>query len=171
MAIETIHVQNLLNDYGEKIVAALKKILPKESDASGSLRQSINFTIKPQGLTYKLQLNIADYYQWVDKGRRPGKMPPVKEIVKWTTARGGIFQKGKVSKGKKGRIKQISSQLRLSENAGWAIARSIAKKGTRGTNFISGTVPPWLEELKKEIPRALKQDVLIELKNLSKKTT
>src|SRR5437868_11915315 len=117
MAIETIHVQSLLKEYGEKIVAALQKALPKD-DASGRLRQSISFTLKPQGLAYKLELNIADYYQWVDKGRRPGKMPPVKDIIKWTTVRGGIFQKGKVSKNKKGRIREISSQLKLTENAG-----------------------------------------------------
>jgi hypothetical protein len=97
-------------------------------------------------------------------------MPPVKDIIKWTAARGGIFQRNKISKSKKGRIRQVSNQLKLSQNAGWAIARSIAKKGTKGTNFFSDTVPSWLEELKKEIPNALKQDVLIELKNLSKKT-
>jgi hypothetical protein len=162
MAIETVNVRKVLEAYGEKIVAALKKALPRDRDASGNLRDSISFTVKPDGLSYKFQLNIADYYKWVDKGRRPGKMPPVSEIIKWTASRQGIFQRGRLVQ-KKGRLKQVSSQLKLSTNAAWAIARSIQKHGTRGTHFYRNTVPPLMDELASALAKAIQQDVLVEL--------
>ena len=53
------------------------------------------------------QLETDDYYQFVGSGRGPGGMPPVEPIQAWLNAAG------------------------ISDVSPWAIAKSIAAKGTR----------------------------------------
>src|SRR6476469_3867445 len=108
MGIKTINVNSLLQKHGQEIVDQLGKALPKSSDATRTLRQSIRFTVKPSGMAYNFQLILADYYEWVDKGRKAGKMPPVDEIVKWTAAKRSIFKQSKLP-GRKGKLKQVSN--------------------------------------------------------------
>jgi len=69
------------------------------------------------------QLETDDYWRWVGNGRGPGKMPPVDSIAAWV-ARAGIAA------------------------SPWAIAKSIAKRGTRNfrqgkTNIFSDGIDKW----------------------------
>lgn len=159
-------VEALLNKQGKDLVSALEKALPRKVDATGSLRDSIRFTITRFGTSYKFELRLADYYEWVDKGRAPGKQPPIADILKWIKdKRFVINKKGQFATKTKGsKLQKISDNLKLSNQLAFAIARKIGKHGTKGNNFYSSTVPQWVEELKKELPKALKRDVLVEVK-------
>lgn len=61
-------------------------------------------------------LDSPEYTRFMLYGRGPGKMPPIEPIAGWC-AKQGI---------------DISP---------WAIAKSIAKKGTKGNDFLSPVVP------------------------------
>lgn len=62
---------------------------------------------------------MPDYTTFVDSGRRAGRMPPIKSIVKW------IREKNI----------NIPSNYTLEQFA-FAIAKNISKKGTKGKNFL-----------------------------------
>lgn len=160
------NVGQLLEKYGEALVGALEKALPPQADASGELRDSIHFQIKRFGINYKFELLLADYYQWVDKGRKPGKQPPISSILKWVKDKRLVIYKGKLQTKRKGKLKKISDDAKLSNRIAFAIARNIGKRGTKATNFYTPTVEKWLKDLKAELPKALKRDVIIELKTL-----
>lgn len=160
-------VEALLNTYGKQLVTALEKALPRTADATGELRNSIHFVITRFGITYRFELRLADYYKWVDEGRKAGKQPPIADILKWIKDKRFVMNKGKLQTKTKGsKLKNISDDLKLSNQLAFLIARKIGRRGTKGTNFYSSTVPAWVEELKKEIPKALKRDVLVELKSI-----
>jgi hypothetical protein len=165
--IKTVNVKAYLEIAGQAIVDALGKTLPREVDASKHLRKSIKFTIKPYGLAYYFDLHLADYYQWVDKGRKPGKMPPVSEIIKWTTNKHLVFDNGKLRRAtddKKSKLNLLSKNLSLQTKIAWAIARGIAKHGTKATNFYTPVVDLWIKTLKEELPKAYGKDILITVK-------
>lgn len=68
-------------------------------------------------------LETDDYWRWVGNGRGPGKMPPLDRIAGWLL-RAGI------------------------EASPWAIAKSIAKRGTRNfrqgkTNIFTDAIDKW----------------------------
>lgn len=172
MAIEikTVNVQAYLEEAGKAIVDALGKALPDTSDATGALRKSIRFTIQPRGLVYHFELRLADYYEYVDKGRKAGKMPPVSSIIKWIADKKFVMKNNKLQrKTQGGKLKKVSENLNLTTKIAWAIAKKISKHGTRGTNFYTPTVDDWIENLKKELPKALKRDVLVEVRELGAK--
>jgi len=71
-------------------------------------------------------LKAPEYSRFMLYGRGPGKMPPIEPIAGWC-AKNGI---------------DISP---------WAIAKSIAKKGTKGNDFLTPIVPKLSEFFGQEI--------------------
>jgi hypothetical protein len=161
-------VYSLLKIQGDALVSALELALPREKDATGGLRDSIHFEIKRFGLTYRFELYLADYYEWVDNGRAPGKQPPIESIIKWIKDKRLVIHSkyGLQAKYGKSKIKQVSDNLRQTRSLAFAIARKIGRRGTKGNNFYSNTVPAWVENLKIELPKALKRDVLVEIRSI-----
>ena len=104
--------------------------------ATGNLIQSIQAgfpSVTPSGIT--IGIEMADYYQWVEDGRRRGKRPPIMAIEQWISAKGIQVRQSK------GESKQ--SVLERRKSMAEAIAKKIASKGTikrfgyKGSNFIA----------------------------------
>lgn len=140
----------------QTFIDATKKNLDQDgSNASDKLSQSIRFNTKIFGFEYSFLLIMEDYYKFVDEGRKPGKMPPVSEIKKW------IIQKGLITRSQSRRSPNIQKEV---NSLAFIIARKISKKGKKGTHFYSKVVnQKSLDELKKDVSRALKKDVEIEI--------
>lgn len=121
-----------------KVIIEKLKESAREKDlkATGNLLQSIQVafpSITPQGITVAIEM--ADYYQWVENGRKKGKRPPIASIEQWISAKGIQVRK---SKGQSGQ-----SVLEMRKSMAEAIARKIASKGTikrfgyKGAGFIA----------------------------------
>ena len=100
------------------------------SVASGELNESIGVVIPmPKGGTWRGHIEMNDYWEYVDQGRKPGKMPPVSSILEWlkhpTVQDKFTFGRG-----------NISDQTALPSIA-YNIAKKIGREGTRGTNFAT----------------------------------
>lgn len=95
--------------------------------ASGNLYDSIasNFNIETQVLT----IEMAYYWFWVNRGRKPSdKMPPIEPIRRWAIIRG------------------------LPEGAAWGIAKNIQKWGYNGSQFFDTVASDKLiEEFENEL--------------------
>lgn len=76
------------------------------------------------------------YAYFVEYGRRSGKMPPIKMLVEWAR-------------------KKLRLDEKEARNAGFLIARKIAKKGTRPHPFFG----PAVEKNKKAIEDAIAQSI------------
>lgn len=167
IAIRAFNVEAYLTIAGQALVDALQAALPRESDATSALRESIRFTIQPFGLAYHFDLHLADYYKWVDEGRKAGKMPPVAKLIKWIADKKFIFQDNKLARARndrKSKLSRVSDNLKLTTKLAWAIAKKISKEGTQGTNFYTPVVKLWQENLKRELPKAYGRDILITIK-------
>jgi hypothetical protein len=125
------------------IIDKLKESLTEKGayTRAKQLMQSIKADIPnvtPQGAT--IGIEMINYYQWVESGRRPGKRPPIKSIEEWITSKGIQVRQ---SKGESGQ-----SVLDRRKSMAIAIAGKIASKGTikrfgyKGSNFIADVLTP-----------------------------
>lgn len=97
----------ILNEALERVGAALVQQMKQEVAVdTGKLRDSIDYYVKDN----ILYITMEDYGVYVDEGRAPGKMPPIKSIEGWAKRKG------------------------LNP---WAVATNISKYGTRPQPFMT----------------------------------
>ncbi|CAB5223438.1 hypothetical protein UFOVP384_51 [uncultured Caudovirales phage] len=146
--------------------------LGKDTNASGTLSESIRVTpVSFMGGDYSIEIAMADYWEWVENGRRPGKRPPINSIIKWikdkqlrlddkgTTAKGYKRSGTLISKSKK-KVMVGDKKVSILEAVAYKIAAKIGKYGTKATNFLSDAVDDYKDDLVKEMAKALKRDVV-----------
>jgi len=176
-------VNDILKTFGRKIVSELKNNLNTYGykggriDASGQLRDSIKFTARVLGDDYSFQLSMADYYKWVDEGRKAGKWagqyPTVNpnNILRWMQTKNTLNAKisGGVSTSNRAGIRSTSSvKLREAKSLAFLISRKIKTKGIKPTNFFSDVYnDEALLELKKNISKEIQKDIKIELTRIA----
>ncbi len=85
------------------------------------------------GFPESLNIIMEDYWYFVDEGRKPGRFPPVSDIRNW------ILNKPVNFAPINGKIPTIEQQV-------YMIGRSIAQKGTAGTNFTELATERTLEQ-------------------------
>jgi hypothetical protein len=127
-------------DVAKVIIEKLKQsVREKGVKATGNLLQSIRVDfpiVTPSGVS--IGIEMADYYQWVEDGRRKGKRPPIMAIEQWISAKGIQVRQSK------GESKQ--SVLERRKSMAEAIAKKIASKGTikrfgyKGAGFIADVI-------------------------------
>ena len=99
--------QKIVSASGFRIEAAAKKAAPVNF---GRLRDAIVMT-KPDPFTARVTAGV-NYAEFVEKGRQPGKFPPLGPIKLWAT------------------------RVLGNPGAAFAIARKIAMKGTKAQPFL-----------------------------------
>jgi hypothetical protein len=106
-----------MKEFGKDYVKILYRELRREGkDATGALINSLAFEIREEAKQIQIILLANDYLKYVDKGRKPGKYPPIKAIAKWVQVKG------------------------ISKEAIFPIARSIYKFGIKPTNVIQRVI-------------------------------
>lgn len=164
------NAEDVFYKYKSEIIEALRNnLIEKDKDQPGNLIQSIDVTIEEEGTKLTFELQMEDYWKYVDEGRKPGaKMPPQKAMLDFIKVR-GIRPKPKKIVGIKNKtvkkaLKQVSRDKQL-KSVAFAIGRSIKKHGIKPAHFFSEVVTPELiERLKADLAQALKKDVEVDIK-------
>jgi hypothetical protein len=114
------NLRKQLEILGVESIGFITKILVEnDKQVTGNLIRSLDFKIIQQVDGLFLQILAAPYFKFVDEGRKPGKMPPVKPIQKWSERKGIKFN-------------NMSNR-----QTAFVIARSIGKKGIRPLNITN----------------------------------
>jgi hypothetical protein len=174
--LELNDVEKVLYKYTELAIEGMKNELDIQGiNASRDLWQSIRpkyrIVTEKFGITYIAEIYMEDYYEFVDKGREPGKNPPIGPIMKWMANKEGFKLRGldKIGdireRGLKKKQKYTMEDI-VKANA-FAISRGIGKKGTKATHFYSNVInQEFYTAMNKELSDALKRDVTVEIRNL-----
>ena len=67
------------------IAAALRAV---GADNSGQLINSLRAELKDLGQNLEMLINAKGYFNVIEKGRLPGKQPPLSDIVQWVKSKG-----------------------------------------------------------------------------------
>ena len=147
--VPTKNLRKQLEVLGVEAVSILTRILTEENKrASGELIRSLDFKVMQDVNGLMLSILAADYFKYVDQGRRPGKMPPIKPIQSW------IEQKNIVFRGLDNR------------QTAFVIARSIGKKGIKPINAKQRMI----NEVQKNAAKILKIGAVKDIQELIDKT-
>lgn len=140
-------VYKVLKKYGEQVLNEMKnRLINAGKVASGTLLNSLAFVIESEK-NGQLTLSVGatgkadDYLYYVDKGRKPGKMPPIAPIQQWCKVKG------------------------IPEEAAWPIAKNIGKFGIKPTNFFTISITRRAKQLDKMLEEAILKDAQIALFN------
>ena len=122
-----------LNEFGRQVIAEMRTRLEGFGKVStGRLYQTMSYQVNAD-LT--VSFSFEDYAFYVDKGRKPGKQPPLDSIKAWCRVRN------------------------IPESAAFPIARKIGRDGIRPTNFISTTVNRRQKQFQEGLSKALLKDI------------
>jgi hypothetical protein len=146
----------VLWEFGNEMQTKLREQL-RSDDAyvSGDLAEHIEFETKILGTNMVFQLSLEDYFDYVNKGVNGTeqnrnspysygsiKAPPPSKLARWGLNR-GIVRGAKEAK-----------------SFGFAVSKSIQKKGTKGNKFYDKVVTQdRLKKLSRDISKAAAKDV------------
>jgi hypothetical protein len=155
----------LMNQLAEKFQSALKESLAKPypfapgynksrapfgvrdmKKKSGFLYNSIKVDFNPE--SNEVVVTMADYWKYVNDGRKPGKYVPIKPLMAWIRTKG--FNKNKeTGKFQKFNIKGMA----------FAVSKNIAKFGIAPTYFYDNAFEIFEREFANEAYEALGIDI------------
>lgn len=98
--------------------------------------------IEMNGSVLEVFFILPDYFTYAENGRKPGKMPPVNEILKWLKFKHLV---------PKTRAEKIPSTTQLA----YAISKSIAKNGTKGKHLLQKTIDATYDTIVDEMVNAI----------------
>jgi len=127
-----------------------KKKNTKESTLSNSLDYDLK--VYPSG-ALELGFKAADYFKYVEEGRKPGKMPPPSAIAKWIKIKPIKIRDTKTGKFKSKTDININS-------AAFAIAKHIGAFGVEPTWFFRDAFKMHYKRINKDILAAYAKDVV-----------
>lgn len=143
--------QNLLNrkqqrKYSEKYIRIISQELVRlGKKASGRLIKSLRAKFKDSTNAIEMVITSEKYLEYVDKGRKKGKYPPIQSIQNWCRLR------------------------KIPRAAAYPIAHKIFKFGIKPTNVIQRANKRWEKEIvpdiEKDLAKAIEKEVIKNLKN------
>ena len=149
MKIEKLtNLENCLLEYAIKFEDLWKsKMIENNIYASDKLYNSFNIDINLDNTTYTVDINLEDYWIFVENGRKAGgKFPPLNAILDW------IKIKPIIPKSVNG-VKPNNKQL------AFLIGRSIAEKGIKAKPIMAETTEELQEAFLSDIVDAIKKDI------------
>ena len=123
------HLQEALAQYAQAISDRYKQNLENSGRrASGQLISSVSTKVTVDGNEFVIELQLEDYWKYVEEGRGPGGFPPPDKILQWI------------------RMKPIlptplaNGKLPTEKQLAYLIGRKIANEGFEGTHDIQHTM-------------------------------
>lgn len=140
--IDLVNLKKQLEVVGVEAIGYITKILAEnDKQVTGNLIKSLDFKVIKDVDGFFLQILAAPYFKYVDEGRKPGRMPPIKPIQKWADRRGIKF-------------KNMSEQ-----QTAFVIARSIGKKGIKPLNITNRLINDIIMKKDKLIKAGAAKDI------------
>lgn len=153
MAEETLKLTRtieVLNEYAQAWANAYKaELIAEGKRATGDLIRSVSGEVVIENDVYSAVLNVADYYKYVEWGRKKGgKMPPISAILKWVQVKPVIA-----------RPNTLTGLVPTQEQLAYAIAKSIQQNGIEPTYALRETNNATFNAFEQRLKDALAEDL------------
>lgn len=146
--IKWTRLTEVLNEFADAFIQnARNNLEANQSNASYNLYNSFEKVIEVGEDYFKVSISLADYWQYLENGRGPGKFPPVDKIKEWIEVK--PINPTPLSNGKTPSVEQLS----------FLISRKIANEGTEGKPFFEPAKEQTIREFEDKINQAVDEDV------------
>lgn len=123
--LELTTIKKITDDF---VVELKNKLAANKTNASGTLSNSLKGIVKQNGKYIVISIQLEDYWQFVENGRKAGKYPPLSEIKKWISVKPVLPRPLK------------SGKLPTDNQLAYLIGRKISKVGTKAKPFLKPTI-------------------------------
>ena len=145
------HTMKALNDFGNFIVTTYKSQLEAEHMNNGELYRKITYSVSTGTGGWVITVSLADYWKYVEYGRRPGKMPPLEVIEKWIDV--------KQIKPHSMTLKSGKTVIPTPPQLPFLIARSIGRRGIAPKPLFKNSFEAAKQQFIQVIKDAITQDI------------
>ena len=147
---ELISFDNLLKALEEYAIAVRNEyqdnLIRSDRVASGDLLNNIEFEVLQNGTSFKVNLNLASYWKYLEEGTKPHK-PPISALLKWIEVKPILPRP--LDNGR------LPTPLQLA----FAIRHKIGEEGTEGTQDLQKAAQTIDEQWREKIIDAFNKDV------------
>ena len=144
------NLQQVLDDFTKDVAETYKSLLLRDGkNATGELISSIKpMTPELVDGTFECSLSLAPHWKYVENGRRPGKFPPIDNILEWVKAKPQLARPNRLDR-KELAPKQLA----------FLVARKIANKGIQPGNQLEEAMDIVYARWKDRIDAAITADI------------
>lgn len=144
------NLQQVLDDFTKDVADTYKSLLLRDGkNATGELISSIRpMTPELVDGTFECSLSLAPHWKYVENGRRPGKFPPIDNILEWVKAKPQLARPNRLDR-KELAPKQLA----------FLVARKIAAKGIQPGNQLEEAMDIVYARWKDRIDAAITADI------------
>lgn len=148
MDIKWTALERVLNEFADQFIQNARDGLQADgSIATGELYDSFEKIIEIGEDYYSVKISLADYWQYVNNGRKPGKFPPPPAIRNWIEVK--PVNPYPLPNGKTPSVQQLT----------FLISRKIANEGIEPTNFFDEAKEQTIRDFEQRIDLAIAEDV------------
>ena len=141
-------LEGVLEEYGTEVCERYRAELAEQGkNASGVLSGSVRYIVKKETTVYAVDLSLAEYWKYVEYGRRPGKFPPPDKILEWI------------------RVKPVlprpmeNGKLPTDQQLAYLIGRKIARDGIKPTPALADASTDVFDRFLARIGEAITDDL------------
>lgn len=146
--IKWTSLERVLNEFADQFIQNAKDGLQADgSIATGELYDSFEKIIEIGEDYYSVKISLADYWQYVNDGRKPGKFPPPPAIRNWIEVK--PVNPYPLPNGKTPSVEQLT----------FLISRKIANEGIEPTHFFDEAKEQTIRDFEDRINYAIEEDV------------
>ena len=144
------NLQQVLDDFTKDVAETYRSLLLRDGkNATGELISSIKpMTPELVNGTFECSLSLAPHWKYVENGRRPGKFPPIENILEWVKVKPELVRPNRL-----GRKELAPKQL------AFLVARKIATKGIQPGNQLEEAMDIVYARWKDRIDAAITADI------------
>ena len=145
------HTMKALRDFGKFIITNYKSQLEAEKMNNGELYRNIKYSVSTGTGGWVISVSLADYWKYIEYGRRPGKMPPLEVIEKWIDV--------KEIKPHSMTLKSGKTVIPTPPKLPFLIARSIGRRGIAPKPLFQKSFEVAKQQFMQVIKDAITQDI------------
>ena len=144
------NLQQVLDDFTKDVAETYRGLLLRDGkNATGELISSIKpMTPELANGTFQCSLSLAPHWKYVENGRRPGKFPPIDNILDWVKAKPELARPNRLDR------KEITPK-----QLAFLVARKIAAKGIQPGNQLEEAMDIVYARWKDRIDAAITADI------------
>lgn len=151
MDIQWNNTLRTLDEFGAEIINSYKKELEHEQYTNGELYNTLSYKVNSNNEGWVISISLADYWKYVEEGRRPGKQPPREVIEKWISVKQIIPRPMTLKSGKT--VTPTIPQL------AFLIARKIGRDGIQGKHLFANSFQGVKQMFISKLTEAITQDI------------
>ena len=144
------NLQQVLDDFTKDVAETYRGLLLRDGkNATGELISSIKpMTPELVNGAFECSLSLAPHWKYVENGRRPGKFPPIDNILDWVKAKPQLARPNRLDR------KEIAPK-----QLAFLVARKIATKGIQPGNQLEEAIDIVYTRWKDRIDAAITADI------------